>query len=243
MYRSMKEMRGYSLVATDGSLGGLKDTLFDSRFWVVRYLVADTRAWLPGRHVLLSPSAIKEAEWASKTILLALTKKQVEDSPEIDEHLPVSRQREIEVNRYFHWPIYWEDFGPAQPAVPTEAEAEPVTEEGPDVHLRSAVEVEGYRIAATDGEIGHLEDLIVDDESWRIRYAIIDTRNWLPGRKVLVAPDWIEKISWGGREVEMGLSREQIRESPEYDPASPVNRAYEERLYDFYGRPAYWKGP
>jgi len=109
-----------------------------------------------------------------------------------------------------------------------------------DNHLRSVNEVRGYRIQATDNEIGHVEDFIMDDESWAIRYMVVDTLNWLPGRKVLVSPMWITTISWTDRKVAVGMNREQIKDCPEYDPAIPVNREYEEQLYDFYGRPKYW---
>jgi hypothetical protein len=112
-------------------------------------------------------------------------------------------------------------------------------EEG-DPHLRSVGEVAGYHIEASDGEIGHIEDFIFDDETWKIRYVVVDTKNWLPGRKVLVSPLWVEDVSWRKRRVRVDLTQEEIKSSPEYDPTAPVNRQYEERLYDYYGRPRYW---
>ncbi|MGQ9572218.1 MAG: PRC-barrel domain-containing protein [Dehalococcoidia bacterium] len=105
--------------------------------------------------------------------------------------------------------------------------------ESEDPHLRSVKEVTGYHIQATDGEIGHVEDFILDDEDWVIRYMVVDTRNWLPGKKVLVAPGWVENIDWSESKVAVGLSREEIKDSPEYDPSAPVNREYEVRLYDY----------
>jgi hypothetical protein len=121
---------------------------------------------------------------------------------------------------------------------------EPVQEvpelESADPHLRSAEEVRGYHIQATDHEIGHVEDYIVDDVSWSIRYMVVDTRNWLPGKKVIISPSWIGFVDWCNRSVEVLLTREEVKESPEYDPLTPVNREYEVRLYDFYGRPKYW---
>ena len=86
-----------------------------------------------------------------------------------------------------------------------------------------------------------MEDFIVEDHNWTIRYMIIDTRNWLPGgRKVLVSPTWIGSVDWLENKVKVDLTVEQIKQAPEYDPAAPVNRAYEVKLYDFYGRPKYW---
>jgi hypothetical protein len=110
-----------------------------------------------------------------------------------------------------------------------------------DPHLRSAKEVTGYRIHANDGEIGHVEDFIVDDQTWTLRYMIIDTSNWLPGsRKVLVSPTWIDSVDWLENKVDMDLTVDQIKQGPEYDPSEPINRTHEVRLYDFYGRPKYW---
>jgi hypothetical protein len=109
-----------------------------------------------------------------------------------------------------------------------------------DPHLRSSREVTGYHIQATDGDIGHVEDLLVDDQSWKIRYMIVDTTNWWPGKKVLVAPDWISEVNWAESKVHVQLGREKIRTSPEYDPSRPVERSYEARLYGHYARPRYW---
>jgi hypothetical protein len=107
-------------------------------------------------------------------------------------------------------------------------------------HLRSTREVIGYNIQASDGEIGHVEDFIVDDETWIIRYMVVNTRDWLPGKKVLVAPRWIEKVTWAESKVYVELTRESVKNSPEFDPSAPVNREYETKLYDYYGRPKYW---
>jgi hypothetical protein len=122
---------------------------------------------------------------------------------------------------------------------PPELVEEFASESG-DPHLRSTQEVLGYYIHASDGDLGHVEDFIVDDDNWTIRYMVVDTRNWLPGKKVLVAPEWITEVSWGESKVYVDLTQDAIKDSPEYDPTETVNRLYEERLYDFYGRPKYW---
>ena len=99
----------------------------------------------------------------------------------------------------------------------------------------------GYYIKTTDGEVGHVDDLIVDDETWGFRYMVVDTRNWLPGRKVLISVEWIESVSWLENEVQVDVASEAIKNSPEFDPSQPVNREYEMVLYDYYGRPKYWE--
>jgi uncharacterized protein YrrD len=247
-----RELRGYTLRATDGDIGSVDDFYFDDERWTVRYLVADTGGWLAGRKVLISPLALGEADWQEERLGVALTKEQVRDSPDIDTDKPVSRQHELEYNQYYGYPYYWG--GPGlwgaypyprlSPAYAAEA-GQPVAtarQESGDAHLRSVKVVTGHRIRARDGEIGHVEDFIVDDEDWAIRWMVVDTGSWLlPGRKVLVSPQWITQVSWGRGQVDVDLDRATIERSPEFDPAMPVNRGYETRLYDYYGRPVYWR--
>jgi hypothetical protein len=243
MLRSLKELFYYILASQDGEIGRCKDFLFDDRFWTIRYMVADTGKWLPGRKVLVSPISLGEPDWGSRLFPVRLTKKQVEDAPGLDQDAPVSRQYEIAWTQFYGWPYYWE--GPyAWGSVPhpdmiydgrlPEEQAEKVHSK--DDNLRSADEVTGYHIRATDGEVGHVEDFIVDDATWTIRFLVVDTRNWLPGKKVLIKPSWVDSVNWVARKVKIDLPRETIKNSPEYDPSMPVNREYEERLYDFYGR-------
>ncbi len=249
MLRSLKEIRGYRLLARDGDIGSVHDFFFDDEIWAVRYIIVDTGTWLPGRKVLLVPSAVEQPEWETHTLPVRLDKEQVKSSPDIDADKPVSRQSEIELHKHYNWIPYWgvPPHGVAPPISPKEEEKEEEEEkrvlegERVDPHLRSVKEVTGYHIQATDGEIGHVEVFIADDSDWFIRYMVVDTKNWLPGRKVLVPPDWIEHVSWTESMVHVDLPRELIKNSPEYDPAAPVNRQYEERLYDYYGRPKYWE--
>jgi hypothetical protein len=222
-------IHGSSIEGTDGNVGTVKDLLFDEETWVIRYLDVDTGHWLPGRRVLLSPGIVGRVGWPSQRLSVPLTQQQVKDSPPVDEDLPVSRRKEIELSQYYGWGVYW--------AVRTE---EPIKIEG-NPHLRSTKAVTRYHIQAVDGEIGHVADFIVDDEVWKIRYLVVDTRNWwMPGKHVLIAPSWAESIDWSSRKVHVGLDRSLIERSPEYDPAAPVNREYEEVLYDFHARPKYW---
>jgi len=240
MLIAAKQVCGCSIEGADGIVGTVKDLLFDGRSWTVRYLDVDTGRWLPGRRVIFSPEVIQAADYAARRLVTRLTKEQVEDGPSFHRDLPVSRQREIELARHYSWGAYWANVAFA------EGEEEGREEEGnPD--LRSTQAVSGYRIQAIDDQIGHVEDFIVDDEAleggpWEIRYLVIDTRNWLPGRHVLVPPLWAESIDWDMQRVEIGLTREMIECSPEYNPGEPINRQYEEVFYDYYGRPKYWTG-
>jgi hypothetical protein len=245
MLRSARSLFGYSLTATDGEIGSILDLSFDDRSNTVRYIVANTGGWLSRRLVLLSPVSFGVPQWQAKTVPVALTKKQIEDSPPIDADKTVSRQHETELSKYYGWPAYWMadpapvaelGYVPSLPSVSLELEEEP----SGDPHLRSVKETTGYHIQAVDGEIGHLDDFIVDDNLWIVRYIVVDTRNWLPGNKVVISPEWISAIRWEERKVHLQLTKDSIENAPAYNPEQPINREYEIRLYDYYGRPKYW---
>lgn len=251
MLRSIKDIHGYVLIGEDEEIGQCRDFLFDERFWTVRYMVADTGKWLPGRKVLVSPISLAEPDWATKRIPARLTRSQIENCPPLEEHMPVSQEYEARFLEYYGFPYYWVGGGLWGPgSVPRElygmdpAQAAKAREEARDMApnpLRSTKEVTGYQIAAADDDIGHVEDFIVETDNWALRYVVVDTRNWLPGgRKVLVAPDWITGVDWREGHVAVDLTKEAVENSPEYDPSEPINREYEIRLYDFHGRPTYW---
>jgi hypothetical protein len=237
--RSLKDLHGYTIQAADGDIGKVDDFTFDDQTWTVRYLVADTGNWLVGRRVLLSPVSLGHPDWEKRAFPVGLTKEQVENSPTIAADRPVSRQVEAQLHAYYGWRPYWSSTAAAAVAQARVESAEEIAEKS-DPHLRSVREVSDYHIQANDGEIGHVDDFIAAEEDWVIRYMVVDTRNWLPGKRVLVAPTWVEKVSWRERKVHVNLSRNMIKDSPEFDPSAPVNREYELRLYDYYGRPKYW---
>lgn len=248
MMRSTKEVMGYTLKAADGEIGRCRDFLFDDQQWAVRYMVADTGKWIPDRKVLISPLFLGEPEWASRQFPVQLTKDQIENAPSVREDEPVSRQHEVNVLRHYGFPYYWVGEGlwglESSPSALREVSAEWITvppEPMGDPHLRSVEEVTGYHIEATDGEIGHVEEFVLDEDTWVLRYMVVDTRNWLPGRKVLVSPAWVRGFDWPAQKAMVELTRKQVQASPGYDPDKPINREYETRLYDFYGRPVYWE--
>jgi hypothetical protein len=233
------------LAAEDGDIGRCHDFLLDERDWTIRYMVADTHKWLPGRRVLISPIALGEPDWREQRFPVRLTKSQIEAAPDLDQDAPVSRQYEIWYHKHYGWPYYWEGGGlwhvGAHPGVLFESRpdlGEP--DEAPEIerpHVHSAQEIIGYAIGGTDGEIGHVDDFIIDDANWRIRHAVAATRNWLPGKLVLVPLARLRKVVWDDRVLEVELTRTQIKDSPEFDPSAPINREFEERTYDYVGRP------
>ncbi len=253
MLHNTKKIQGRSLKARDGIIGEVKDVYFDDYDWTVRYLVVETGASLNQRRVLISPDVLHALDWSQQVFPVDLTMAQVRKSPDIDTNKPVSRQHEAALREYYNWPGYWAVPGggvglvpPMIPPTPAANPSEPGFTDGDtaprrrgDPYLRSVHDTLGYHIEATDGDIGHVEDFLIDDMVWRIRYLVIDTRNWLPGRKVLVAPDWIGRVSWGTRRVYVSLMRDAIKAGPAYDPASSWDPDYATRLHDYYGRPRY----
>ena len=243
MLHNVKELSGLAVGARDGELGKVKDAYFDDQRWAIRHLVVDTGGWLNARKVLVSPRSVRGVDWRGEVVNVDLTKQQVKDSPGIDTDRPVSRQHEIDYYRYFGYPNYWEGSNlwgitmlpypwvGASPD-PLVAASQPVDStvarelqgrvdeeiDRADVHLRSCDEVIGYDILATDGSIGEVDDFVFDDHAWAIRDLVVDTRKWLPGKHVLLAPEQIDRVSWEDREVYVKLTRDEVRNAPEYEP-------------------------
>jgi hypothetical protein len=247
MLRSLKAMHGYTVHASDAEIGKVHDFFSHDDTWIVRYMVVDTGHWLPGRKVLVTTRSLGKPSWAEFKFPVALTREQIEKSPEVDTDQPVSRRQEAELHAYFGWPFYWAEPGPglwpplASPApLPAAPPSGPASKPKGDPHLRSQRELTGYHIHASDGAVGHVDDLVADDAQWVVRYMVVDTGKWLPAGKVLLSPQWLSEIRYAEREVHVALTREKILRCPEFNPGAPVNREYEERLYDYYGRPVYW---
>jgi len=232
MLRSTKRLHGYKLGASDGAIGHVKDFYFDDSKWTVRYVVADTGSWIQGRLVLLSPRAFGKLDHDEKILHVNLTRHQIENSPSIESHKPVSRQYEEEYHQYYGWPYYWQGdaiWGMSGFPILTElpvpfageqASKTPGKQESADAHLRSAQVIGHYKIQARDELIGHVSDLIVDDETWAIHDLAVHTGAWLSGKNVLIAPRQIERISWNESKVLVNLSKEEILHAPLYDESS-----------------------
>jgi hypothetical protein len=245
-------LKGNGIEAEDGPIGTVKDILFDDQTWRVRWLVVDAGTWLTGRKVLLQPSCVLAADNVRGTLPVSLTRAKVKDSPAIEQDRPVSEQMESSLYDYYGWDPVWgggifgggtmtQAFGsPYGAGLPVR---EPARAEAPhdngDPHLRSVDAVTGYHIHANDGMIGHAGDFLIDRESWAVRYLVVDTRNWWPGRHVLIAPAAVTDMSWSRRRIELNVSCDQVRESPQWEPADPVDRNYEQRLHRHYSWPDY----
>jgi hypothetical protein len=248
MLRSMKALRGYRVRATDSMVGTVRDFLFDDDAWTVRHMVVDIGSrWFSPRQVLVRARFLGAPEWEAGVVPVRLTKAQLTGVHPPRAAKPSAREREFEPHsvRARRSPGADEPQGAARAGRAAKGD-DPSPETQPDegaseLSLRSGREVVGYRIDAVDGYAGRVQDFIVDDETWIIRYMVIDTGRWLPGKKVLVIPLWIESMTWAGRTARVGLHRTVIAASREYAPSAPVNREYEVRLYDYYGRPKRWR--
>ena len=243
MLRALKELRGFHIEATDGAIGRVVGVYFDDARWTVRYLVVDTGTWLDAREVLISPTVLGVADGQTRTLAARLTKQQVEDSPSIDLEKPVSRQQESAVNAYYGWPAHqmglWESRVPSMMMQPMPAPASPSDEDG-DPHLRSSREVIGYHLHAIDDTLGHVEDLILDEDAWTVRYLAVDTANWWFGGHVLVSPRWIRAVRWPERMVDLAVTRDVIKHSPAWSPGYPITQTYEDDLLEYYRQRQAW---
>jgi uncharacterized protein YrrD len=300
MLRRAHSLIGTDIHALDGEMGHIDDFYFDDLTWTVRYMIVSTGSWFSEKHVLLSPTSIRDVVWEERAVYVDLSKEQIKESPDLELRKPVTREQELELVRHFRWPSYWLDTRassvnspanmgvatgvsalgvnamgvyPAEtssPALPehivndisstgvsdterlhddianseeanVEAELQRAAQaQGLHHYLRGVKEVTGYHIAANDGEIGHVDDFFIDEEGWQIHYFLVDTGNWLPGRKVLIATKWITYINWEDAQVGVNATREQVKSSPEYDPRATLDRGYEGRLHTHYGLPPYW---
>jgi uncharacterized protein YrrD len=246
MKRSINSLVGYTIKGTDGEIGKVEEFYFDDRTSTIRYMVVKTGGWFSGKKVLISPEAFQKPDWESKIFSVNLTQEKIKNSPDIDTDKPVSRQHEELMRGYYAWPGYY-GYGMygywglgmwGYPAVDESAVEKQMNEmkakahanENP--HLRSTHEVEGYDIHATDGDIGEVENFIIDDATWKIHFLIVDTGHWFPGKKVLISPDRIKEIDWESRAVIIDTTIAQVKSSPEYDPKQELTEASMLILHD-----------
>jgi hypothetical protein len=253
-------LKGYAIEASDGRIGAVETFLFDDVTWKIRWLVIDTGHWLTGRKVLVHPSAIGLPDHERRHLPVNLSKAQVEASPDIQQDQPVTMQLQSRLYDYYGWDPYWgADYygggltglgmtslgmtGLAMPflgqAAPMDAVATQRGSDDGDPHLRSMTAVRGCHIHATDGSIGHVENFLIDDAAWSIRYLIVDTRNWWPGAHVLISPYAVQSIDWSDNQVRLNVTRDQVKASPPWDPIANVDHTYERRLHNHYGWPGY----
>lgn len=239
MLISMKDVENCTIAASDGAIGTVKDFYFDDDAWVVRYLVVQTDSWLSQRKVLISPVALGTIDLSTKSLAASLTQAQVRNSPDIDTAKPVSRQHEVSLLDYYGYPFYWrgnnvwvQDSYPGALELPEIERAygekmlvasQAERQRGEDPHLRSANTIVQYCVHATDGDIGHVRGLLMDERTWAIRYLLVNTSHWWLDHEVLISPEWISDISWSESKVSVDLARKVVQGLPAYHSPLPVD--------------------
>jgi len=206
-----------SVAAPDGEIGRVTDVYFDEQRWTVRYLVVDTEDWPTGGRVLIASNSVRGIDWDRNLVRTELTRFQIGASPNIDPHSPAGPLCPLGNARGGH--------GKAQMGA----------------QLRSLKDVAGYQLLTSYDCVGRVEDFILDNASWTIRYFVIDTNNWLPGRHVVIPPQWSRGVDWMERLVNVEISRSSVQTAPEYHSALALSRLHETNLYSHYQRPGYWQ--
>jgi sporulation protein YlmC with PRC-barrel domain len=251
MLRSPSSITGYAIAASDGHLGTVSDFLFDDRSWLVRWLIVETGSWLSGRKVLLPAFALGHLDQERREFSVRLTMQQIKDSPDINTERPVSRQMETGIYDYYGWSPYWnsgllmDGYGygygggammPLSTFGSSRREEDIVASDrsGDDPHLRSIQAVTGYHIHAKDGEIGHVDDFLFEEADWSIHYLVVDTKNWWPGKMVLISPRSVSNIDWTDNLVNLNVDRQNVKDAPAYDASITVDRAYEQQFHNYY---------
>jgi len=242
MKRSLKNLLTYTIEGKDGSGGKVEDFLFDEDSWVVRYIESYFDRTDPRKRVLLPQSAMKQPNWQEKSFHLKISHSDIEKAPVTQEHLPVSREYEKKLLEHYQIDPYWPPaYAPPSsggipfPPRPLHLPHKEVREEDMESNLRSFSEIRSYRIKGTDGTMGQVEDIVVDDQDWQIVYLIADTNRWLPWSKtVVLSVEWLEKISYLEREVQIHMETSRMKEAPPYDPSHPIDMDYEKALEAFY---------
>jgi len=209
MLHDLKTLTGSSVVATDGEIGTVRNFLFDGLSWTIHYLVVGVGTWFKRRDVVLAISAVEQPDREKRTINVRLTREQVRDSPDIDTEKPVARQQAIAMEEYWGKMAYWVSTHlEGGTSIPTGMKYLVHTKEDP--HLRSAWDLVDYKVWATDGEVGRLEGLIMDEASWHLGYLDVKAGDWLHGRSVLIPTRWVKSISWADLRINLHHNRDGI---------------------------------
>jgi sporulation protein YlmC with PRC-barrel domain len=216
------DLQGCAIVALDGKIGHVSDVLFDDESWMVRWVVVTTGIWIPDRKVLLPTLVLGHLDTKKREFSVNLTKFQVKHSPDTLD--------------YYDWAPYWIGEGAFLGGeIRSAAKVEGSDDfDGEDSHLRSAYAVKGYHIQANNGEIGHVQDFLMEDADWSLRYLVVETANWWPGKKTLISPHSVIGIDWSKSKISINVDREQVKNSPPYDAALKLDRAYTRKFDSYY---------
>jgi len=265
MVRRIKELESNEIGTTAGSFGRVQEFYFDDRAWVIRYLLVDAGTWLSSEEVLISFRSIRRAIWEQKVLRTSPGAEQGGQSAGLPGEKLVSRAKAIQYLGYYGYRYYCDEdklwgasdypgmlitgvgYGESDreyrrlQAAQARDAFRSARERSEDPHLRSARSVMGYHVRASDGEIGYIQDLLVDEDTWAVRYIVVDTGDWWPGHQVLVSPQWIQEIDWADEGVLVDLTRSAVKLAPPFASTDELSRRREARLFAHYGRIGYWE--
>jgi hypothetical protein len=249
MKHSIKELLGYDIEAMDGTKAQVKDFLFDEETWIIRYLEADFGNLFNSKRILIPRMLLKNSNIGDKKFYVDINKNRLESYPKPEDELTVSRRYEEELHKYYGLDTYWgfsypypgagattglgtsDYISPRASRVPSSL----VDEEDLGTSLHSFNEVKGYSIQAVDGDLGHIDDLIIDDVDWQVAFFVVDTSNWMPwSKKVILDINQIDDISFARKLASVNLHTDTIKNAPEYDSSRPLDSQYENAHQKYY---------
>lgn len=236
MLRSVADLEGFVVAASDGEAGHIADVLFDDRDAAIIALAADIGSLLTGRTVLIEPTAVERVDVDKRRCFVKLDRHALKHCPDIDDDPPVHRRRErramltalsLPGRTGALWPSLGSPPPLGQPEIGLAMDAGRQqlidaidTERREDCHLRSCREIIGYDAVAKDGtavgrigdvllglDLRHLQDLVVS----------IERAEEEPPVAVLLPVATADAYSWAGRIVRFTMSDEEIRAAPRFD--------------------------
>lgn len=216
MLWNVSALNGYPIKATDGQVGTVAGLMYDGSDWAIRWLVADTGDWLPGRRVLLPVVALGQPDPEAHRLPVNLTMKQVAECPDVDTSEPLSQEMEVLLRNHYNLP-------PGMIAAHQ------------DWHVHGISEITGASIEATDGAIGHAEDFLIDTENWQVRYLTVHTSTWWTNDKRLISPRSIDWIDSARSIIHLDVTCEKVKDSPPYVAADTVDGAFDALFDTYYG--------
>ena len=215
-------LSSYTVIGNDGEIGKVEDVYFDEEMWTVRYIVVKTGATFLSEKLFVSPVSIDKFDHTNELIRIGITKDEAQKAPDPGDE-PVSRKYEKDFSLYYRINPYWIGsgaWGSANTAREMAQQEVQILEsdlEEDESHVHQAKHVTRYELAVTDGSFGKIDDLLIDESSFKIKYFVADMRKWLPGgKKVLISPQWIEEIEWAAARIRINVTRDQLESAPEY---------------------------